>query len=196
MRLRQTIAAGRTRCEHSQSESGSRRSPVLGECEPSSVWVSINVTCLFTEWLGENFEHTSSECQTGTINAFILVVCIVRVLAHAYVLCHCYVCSIHHPHSLVLQLQKGRGLFQPVLFIVHRYQKLKRMTVRDALNAAMDEEMERDGNVFLMGEEVAQYDGAYKVSRGLWKKYGDKRVIDTPITESGFAGLAVGAAMV
>lgn len=47
-----------------------------------------------------------------------------------------------------------------------------------------------------MGEEVAQYDGAYKVSRGLWKKYGDKRVIDTPITESGFAGIAVGAAMV
>lgn len=47
-----------------------------------------------------------------------------------------------------------------------------------------------------MGEEVAQYDGAYKVSRGLWKKYGDKRVIDTPITESGFAGIAVGAALV
>lgn len=69
------------------------------------------------------------------------------------------------------------------------------MTVRDALNAAMDEELERDENVFLLGEEVAQYDGAYKVSRGLWKKYGDKRVRDTPITESGFAGLAVGAAM-
>lgn len=50
--------------------------------------------------------------------------------------------------------------------------------------------------VFLLGEEVAQYDGAYKVSRGLWKKYGDKRVIDTPITEAGFAGLAVGAALV
>ena len=48
--------------------------------------------------------------------------------------------------------------------------------------------------VFIMGEEVAQYDGAYKVTRGLWKKYGDKRVIDTPITEMGFAGLAVGAA--
>lgn len=48
----------------------------------------------------------------------------------------------------------------------------------------------------LLGEEVAQYDGAYKVSRGLWKKYGDKRVIDTPITEMGFAGIAVGAAMV
>ncbi|VEN36848.1 unnamed protein product [Callosobruchus maculatus] len=71
----------------------------------------------------------------------------------------------------------------------------KPMTVRDALNSAMDEEMERDERVFLMGEEVAQYDGAYKVSRGLWKKYGDKRVIDTPITEMGFAGIATGAAM-
>lgn len=70
----------------------------------------------------------------------------------------------------------------------------QQMTVRDALNAAMDEEMERDERVFLMGEEVAQYDGAYKVSRGLWKKYGDKRVIDTPITEMGFAGICVGAA--
>lgn len=68
------------------------------------------------------------------------------------------------------------------------------MTVRDALNRALDEEMDRDERVFLLGEEVAQYDGAYKVSRGLWKKYGDKRVIDTPITESGFAGMAVGAA--
>ena len=55
--------------------------------------------------------------------------------------------------------------------------------VRDALNMAMDEEMERDQGVVLIGEEVAQYDGAYKVSRGLWRKYGDKRVIDTPITE-------------
>lgn len=70
------------------------------------------------------------------------------------------------------------------------------MTVRDALNAGLDEEMERDERVFLLGEEVAMYDGAYKVSRGLWKKYGDKRVIDTPITEMGFAGIAVGAAMV
>ncbi|KAK0081078.1 hypothetical protein PV325_012824 [Microctonus aethiopoides] len=69
------------------------------------------------------------------------------------------------------------------------------MTVRDALNSALDEEMERDERVYLMGEEVALYDGAYKVSRGLWKKYGDKRVIDTPITEAGFAGMAVGSAM-
>jgi len=71
----------------------------------------------------------------------------------------------------------------------------KQLTVRDALNTAMDDEMERDDRVFLLGEEVAQYDGAYKVSRGLWKKYGDKRIIDTPITEMGFAGIAVGAAM-
>ncbi|CAB1315684.1 unnamed protein product [Coregonus sp. 'balchen'] len=58
------------------------------------------------------------------------------------------------------------------------------VNVRDALNQAMDEELERDERVFLLGEEVAQYDGAYKVSRGLWKKYGDKRIIDTPITEA------------
>lgn len=69
------------------------------------------------------------------------------------------------------------------------------MTVRDALNSAMDEEMERDDRVYIMGEEVAMYDGAYKISRGLWKKYGDKRVIDTPITEIGFAGIAVGSGM-
>jgi len=68
------------------------------------------------------------------------------------------------------------------------------ITVRDALNSALDEELARDERVFLIGEEVAQYDGAYKVSRGLWRKYGDKRVIDTPITEMGFAGIAVGAA--
>merc|ERR1711953_55118 len=73
--------------------------------------------------------------------------------------------------------------------------KVKQLTVRDALNQALDEEIEKDERVFVMGEEVAQYDGAYKVTRGLWKKYGDKRVIDTPITEMGFAGLAVGAAM-
>uniref|UniRef100_A0A8C5XEE2 Pyruvate dehydrogenase E1 component subunit beta n=1 Tax=Microcebus murinus TaxID=30608 RepID=A0A8C5XEE2_MICMU len=72
---------------------------------------------------------------------------------------------------------------------------LQQVTVRDAINQGMDEELERDEKVFLLGEEVAQYDGAYKVSRGLWKKYGDKRIIDTPISEMGFAGIAVGAAM-
>ena len=68
-------------------------------------------------------------------------------------------------------------------------------TYRDALNAALAEEMERDPNVFLMGEEVAEYDGAYKVSRGLLDRFGERRVIDTPITELGFAGVGVGAAM-
>ncbi|XP_017768857.1 PREDICTED: pyruvate dehydrogenase E1 component subunit beta, mitochondrial [Nicrophorus vespilloides] len=70
----------------------------------------------------------------------------------------------------------------------------QQMTVRDALNTAIDEEMEKDERVFIIGEEVALFDGAYKVTRGLWKKYGDKRVIDTPITEMGFAGIASGAA--
>lgn len=70
------------------------------------------------------------------------------------------------------------------------------MTVREALNRALDEEMTRDPAVFLMGEEVAEYDGAYKVSKGLLAKYGPKRVIDTPITELGFTGIGVGAAQV
>jgi pyruvate dehydrogenase E1 component beta subunit len=68
------------------------------------------------------------------------------------------------------------------------------LTVREALRDAMAEEMRRDGDVFLMGEEVAQYQGAYKVSQGLLDEFGDKRVIDTPITEQGFGGLGVGAA--
>lgn len=69
------------------------------------------------------------------------------------------------------------------------------MTVRDALNSALDEEMARDEDVLVMGEEVAQYQGAYKVTKGLWQKYGDQRVVDTPITEMGFTGLGIGAAM-
>ncbi|HYG26722.1 MAG TPA: pyruvate dehydrogenase complex E1 component subunit beta [Caulobacteraceae bacterium] len=73
--------------------------------------------------------------------------------------------------------------------------QMVKITVRDALRDAMAEEMRRDGDVFLMGEEVAQYQGAYKVSRELLQEFGDKRVIDTPITEHGFAGLGVGAAM-
>lgn len=71
----------------------------------------------------------------------------------------------------------------------------KAMTVREALRDAMAEEMRRDPDVFLMGEEVGQYQGAYKVSQGLLDEFGDKRVIDTPITELGFAGLGVGASM-
>jgi pyruvate dehydrogenase E1 component beta subunit len=69
------------------------------------------------------------------------------------------------------------------------------VTFREALGRAMNEEMERDPTVFLMGEEVAQYDGAYKVSKGLLAKYGPGRVWDAPISEGGFAGLGVGAAM-
>jgi len=69
------------------------------------------------------------------------------------------------------------------------------LTIRDALNLAIKEELARDEKVFIMGEEVAEYDGAYKVTRGLLKEFGPKRVIDTPITELGFAGLGVGAAM-
>ena len=69
------------------------------------------------------------------------------------------------------------------------------MTVRQALRDAMAEEMRRDERVFLIGEEVAEYQGAYKVSQGLLEEFGDKRVIDTPITEHGFTGLAIGAAM-
>ena len=68
------------------------------------------------------------------------------------------------------------------------------MTIRDALRDAMAEEMRRDADVFLMGEEVAEYQGAYKVSRGLLDEFGPRRVVDTPITEYGFAGLGVGAA--
>jgi pyruvate dehydrogenase E1 component beta subunit len=70
----------------------------------------------------------------------------------------------------------------------------KTQTVREALRDAMAEEMRRDPNVFLMGEEVAEYQGAYKVSQGLLDEFGEARVIDTPITEHGFAGLGVGAA--
>jgi pyruvate dehydrogenase E1 component beta subunit len=73
--------------------------------------------------------------------------------------------------------------------------KLVKTTIRDALRDAMAEEMRRDDKVFLIGEEVAQYQGAYKVSRELLQEFGDKRVVDTPITEHGFAGLGVGAAM-
>src|SRR3954467_8544785 len=70
------------------------------------------------------------------------------------------------------------------------------MQFRHALRAAMTEEMERDDNVFLMGEEVAQYNGAYKVSEGMLDKFGPRRIIDTPISEAAFSGLGVGAAMV
>ena len=73
---------------------------------------------------------------------------------------------------------------------------MREITYRQALNEALVEELERDPNVFLMGEEVAEYNGAYKVSQGLLERFGPKRIIDTPISENGFAGLGVGAAMV
>src|SRR5689334_11933311 len=69
------------------------------------------------------------------------------------------------------------------------------LTYRDALTQALREELQRDDRVFLMGEEVAQYNGAYKVSKGLLQEFGEMRVVDTPITELGFAGIGVGAAM-
>jgi pyruvate dehydrogenase E1 component beta subunit len=72
---------------------------------------------------------------------------------------------------------------------------MPQIQLREALRAAMTEEMERDENVFLMGEEVAQYNGAYKVSEGMLDRFGPKRVIDTPISEAAFSGLGVGAAM-
>lgn len=71
---------------------------------------------------------------------------------------------------------------------------MQEVDIREALRQAIDEEMERDGRVFILGEEVAEYNGAYKVTKGLLAKWGPKRVIDTPIAENGFAGLAIGAA--
>lgn len=73
---------------------------------------------------------------------------------------------------------------------------MKSMRFREAVREAISEEMERDDRVFLMGEEVGQYQGAYKVSEGLLERFGERRVIDTPITEAGFAGIGIGAAMV
>jgi pyruvate dehydrogenase E1 component beta subunit len=72
---------------------------------------------------------------------------------------------------------------------------MSKITYRKALNDALAEELTRDENVFIIGEEVAQYNGAYKVTEGLWARFGDKRVLDTPITEAAFIGLGVGASM-
>ncbi|MGE0830142.1 MAG: pyruvate dehydrogenase complex E1 component subunit beta [Hyphomonadaceae bacterium] len=94
-----------------------------------------------------------------------------------------------------LSLQGGRESVAPTDPEIPAGARMVKITLRDALRDAMAEEMRRDSNVFLMGEEVAQYQGAYKVSRGLLEEFGDKRVVDTPITEHGFAGLGVGAAM-
>jgi len=72
---------------------------------------------------------------------------------------------------------------------------MREIEYRNALNEAFDEELARDENVVIMGEEVAQYNGAYKVTKGLWEKWGDKRVVDTPISEAGFIGMGIGASM-
>src|SRR5580700_5326966 len=69
------------------------------------------------------------------------------------------------------------------------------ITYREALRAALDEEIIRDENVVVIGEEVAEYNGAYKVTEGLWKRFGDKRLVDAPISEAGFIGLGIGASM-
>lgn len=83
---------------------------------------------------------------------------------------------------------------QPQLEDIPEGTAFKTMTVREALREGMSEEMRRDENVFLMGEEVAEYEGAYKISQGMLDEFGPKRVIDTPITEHGFTGIATGAA--
>ncbi|MFY8171996.1 MAG: alpha-ketoacid dehydrogenase subunit beta, partial [Sphingobacteriaceae bacterium] len=72
---------------------------------------------------------------------------------------------------------------------------MREIQFREALREAMNEEMRKDERIFLMGEEVAEYNGAYKVSQGMLDEFGEKRVIDTPISELGFAGIGVGAAM-
>ncbi|CAG8579641.1 2669_t:CDS:2 [Paraglomus occultum] len=101
--------------------------------------------------------------------------------------------------SMLMQSTKQSTLPTTFSWCHQRWMSTKsdttQMTVRDALNIAMEEEFIRDERVFLLGEEVGQYNGAYKVSKGLLDKFGQKRVIDTPITEAGFAGLAVGAAL-
>src|SRR5271157_6082244 len=72
---------------------------------------------------------------------------------------------------------------------------MKTVLFREALREAMSEEMRRDERVFLMGEEVAEYNGAYKVSQGMLDEFGERRVVDTPISELGFSGIGIGAAM-
>jgi len=91
-------------------------------------------------------------------------------------------------------LSRQRHAAAPLWGGMRRGMATVELTVREAINQGIDEEMERDERVFILGEEVAQYQGAYKVTKGLFQKYGSKRVIDTPITEMGFTGMAIGAA--
>lgn len=76
-----------------------------------------------------------------------------------------------------------------------RFNFARTLTVRDAVNSALDEELARDPKVFVIGEEVGTYQGAYKATKGLIQKHGAKKIVDTPISEMGFTGIAVGAAM-
>ena len=93
-------------------------------------------------------------------------------------------------------LQRGaRRVFVAVEGVARKNQRMPVLSYREALNQAMREEMARDDRVFLLGEEVGQYNGAYKVSQGLLKEFGPWRVVDSPISELGFAGLGVGAAI-
>jgi len=102
----------------------------------------------------------------------------------------------HRSFSSVLQsMREAVDKNQPVPTAFSEYFTDGHVTVRGALNLTLYEEFERDPLLFLMGEEVAQYNGAYKISKGLWDKYGDSRVIDTPITEMGFTGVGIGAAL-
>ncbi|KAM3398624.1 pyruvate dehydrogenase E1 component subunit beta-1, mitochondrial isoform X1 [Capsicum galapagoense] len=111
--------------------------------------------------------------------------------------------STRKRRSMMLRIAKTkvclRNLTAPILGEGIKTQRsyssgVKQMMVREALNSALDEEMAADPRVFLMGEEIGEYQGAYKVSKGLLQKYGPDRVVDTPITEAGFTGLATGAA--
>lgn len=99
--------------------------------------------------------------------------------------------------SSIVSKQKTAGL--KAAFVHNRLNSTKaettKLTVRDAINSALAEELDRDDEVYIMGEEVAQYQGAYKITRGLLDRFGEKRVVDTPITEMGFTGLAVGSAL-
>ncbi|KAK6501079.1 pyruvate dehydrogenase E1, beta subunit [Arthrobotrys musiformis] len=99
------------------------------------------------------------------------------------------------PHSIRPLANPASKFNNPQTRMLASAADIKEYTVRDALNEALAEELEADSKVFILGEEVALYNGAYKVTKGLLDRFGPDRVIDTPITESGFAGLAVGAAL-
>lgn len=108
-----------------------------------------------------------------------------------------HLCLLPTPHAM-LSAQFRRSIASGVAKNSRNFHSTtnlaKMIPIREAINMAIDHEMAADPAVFCLGEEVAQYQGAYKVTKGLHAKYGDKRVIDTPITEMGFTGLAIGAA--